>query len=742
MISSDLPIKEFSEDLLNRGYFARHLAETLLKYSSSNSFAIGLYGKWGSGKTSLLNLILEQIESENSEVVILRFNPWLCSEPRQLIVQFFKQLSSAIQLKRTAADQVWSLIGQYGDILDAAGAVPIWGSIIAGAGKTITAGAKRFVDRRENDLQRRKNLIIEKMTGEHLKIIVTIDDIDRLSEKEIIAVFQLVKALADFPNTIYLLAFDYDVVIKALSEVQHGDGKEYLEKIIQVPFEIPSPDIDSIHKALFAKLDIILGDISEESWDKETWVELYQCGLKPYINTMRDVIRFANVFSLKYELLKEETNPVELLGLTCLQVFEPSIYSLLPNFKDVLCGGNPSFSSYEYENKENEKVRYAVGEIIKNSSAPENEKRIEHILHILFPRTHVYSSESTLASRYYSHRDFLLRNSISVSACFDRYFSLTLEDHAIPTATMRRLVYEASESEFSEELQRLYRTNKIIRFLEEIEAYANQTSSLTIPQERIPIILRCLSREWGSFIVKEEGFFSVPFEWRFLFCVDPLLESLEQNERYACIKSIFEDELVQPSTLSLLLNDFENKHGRFTEKDKSDKYNDNSIFTLDELTELEQVFITRAVQGIDSRTVLTQHSGLNFLWLFERIAPDLAEAKKAELVSDDISLAKIISLCTSHGKVAVRIVSAIWKTDIKAISKYINADAAYERMIHFVSTTAFQSLDEDERMDVTAFLLTMEAVQENDGEEKQWGEKAIRNRLKDFLTLNDQTETI
>ncbi len=55
---------------------------------------------------------------------------------------------------------------------------------------------------------------------EKLKIIVSIDDIDRLSEEEIIAVFQLVKALGDFPNTIYILAFDYDVVVRALGKIQ------------------------------------------------------------------------------------------------------------------------------------------------------------------------------------------------------------------------------------------------------------------------------------------------------------------------------------------------------------------------------------------------------------------------------------------------------------------------------------------------------------------------------------------
>ena len=75
-------------------------------------------------------------------------------------------------------------------------------------------------------MQGKKDEIIRKMGEDHLKIIVSIDDIDRLSEEKIIAVFQLVKSLADFPNAVYLLAFEYDVVVRALSVVQHGDGRE------------------------------------------------------------------------------------------------------------------------------------------------------------------------------------------------------------------------------------------------------------------------------------------------------------------------------------------------------------------------------------------------------------------------------------------------------------------------------------------------------------------------------------
>jgi len=85
MISPDLPIMKSSEDKLNRESFVKSLANVILQSAFATSFTVGLYGTWGSGKTSLLNMVIEQIERSSTDVVILRFNPWLCSDPKQLI---------------------------------------------------------------------------------------------------------------------------------------------------------------------------------------------------------------------------------------------------------------------------------------------------------------------------------------------------------------------------------------------------------------------------------------------------------------------------------------------------------------------------------------------------------------------------------------------------------------------------------------------------------------------------------
>lgn len=728
MISPDLPITRSSDDKLNRQSFAESLARVLLRSTFPTSFTVGLYGEWGSGKTSLLNMVIEQVEAKNKDVIVLRFNPWLCSDPKQLITQFFKQMASAIKIKKPAADTVCELVDQYADFFDAASLIPGAGTAIAAVGKAFSSRARKHINQKDNDLQGKKDEIIRKMGEDHLKIIVSIDDIDRLSEEEIIAVFQLVKSLADFPNAVYLLAFDYDVVVRALSVVQHGDGREYLEKVIQVPFEIPAPSMASIHDALFSKLNGILGDISEDRWDKAIWAELFQLGIKEYIRSIRDVIRYSNVFYLKYNLLQDETDPVDLLGLTCLQVFEPAIYSMLNDYKDTICGSNSSYSS-DRQKTEEEKVKKAVSNLFATGVAT-NEEAAKNILGILFPKMNLAFGRYFSYGRYYNHREFLIKCNIAVPECFDRYFSLFLEDDAIPAVTMKRFMYEANESELLTGINQLYEDGKIIRLLEEIEAYANQGDSRSIPSERAALLIRCLCKKWSYFKVEEEGFFTVPFAWRLLFCVDPLLKAIDASERFAFLQGVFEDKEVEASTLALLLHNFEVQHGRFTDKES---HEDKQVISLDELLKLEPIFKARCMDAVDLGTALSQYGGLNFLWLLSQIDEELVKHIKDILITDDISLAKIISYCTSYGKMATKLVVKTRKINTQSLSEFTDIDEAYRRMGNFVKTREFLLLPEENQLDSVAFLMTMKRDSENSLMEGYIAEEAIKKELQNIV---------
>ncbi len=125
-------------------------------------------------------------------------------------------------------------LADYSGVFEAASLIPYVGSILAPILKsTAKAGGEYLAQGSDLDSLRKK---LEKALLEvDRKIIVLIDDIDRLLNSQIRDIFQLVKQVADLPNIIYILAMDREVVKRALAEIHNADGNESLEKIIQIP---------------------------------------------------------------------------------------------------------------------------------------------------------------------------------------------------------------------------------------------------------------------------------------------------------------------------------------------------------------------------------------------------------------------------------------------------------------------------------------------------------------------------
>ena len=250
MFNPDQPIQSSEQDVLNRVPFAQSFAEAILNYIEKECLVLGLFGAWGSGKTSILNMALEHIvsstqdKSNDDKPIIVKFNPWNYADQNQLITQFFKEFS--VQLKRkdyaSSAKDIGKKIETYSKLFDPLVLIPTAGpifkmfSVLLGV---LGRGMRGWGEAKSKDLETLKkelNVFLDKQKN---KIIIVIDDIDRLSDIEIRHVFQLIKSVGDFHNTIYVLAFDKNVVSKALDRLQEGQGLLYLEKVIQVPFEVP-----------------------------------------------------------------------------------------------------------------------------------------------------------------------------------------------------------------------------------------------------------------------------------------------------------------------------------------------------------------------------------------------------------------------------------------------------------------------------------------------------------------------
>ena len=163
MFKPDQPIQSSKEDILGRKAFAQSLGNAILNYKEKDSIVIGLFGAWGSGKTSIINMALEHIDyvckdkKSESEPIIVRFNPWNYSDQNQLISQFFKQLSVTLKRKDYSVNirKVGGKLETYTKFFEPVKLIPVVGQLM-GIVKDIvqTSGKilKVFGEHRENDL--------------------------------------------------------------------------------------------------------------------------------------------------------------------------------------------------------------------------------------------------------------------------------------------------------------------------------------------------------------------------------------------------------------------------------------------------------------------------------------------------------------------------------------------------------------------------------------------------------------
>ena len=236
----------------------------------------------------------------------------------------------------------------------------------------------------KGDIVQVKERIASKLSQQRRKILIIIDDIDRLTADETREIFRLVKSIADFPNTIYFLSFDRLVVSKMLDKSVEGSGDSYLEKIIQVPFELPLPSRESIRRMLTERIDLIIQDSPQELFDGHRWREIFLSGIDRFITTPRDAVRLANTLSVTYPAVDGEVNIVDFVAIETLRTFRPEVYRAIRSKPDEftsIAPGDP-FSSLGYDPVE----ARSFHESWLQDVPQENREAIRVIMRRLFPK--------------------------------------------------------------------------------------------------------------------------------------------------------------------------------------------------------------------------------------------------------------------------------------------------------------------------------------------------------------------
>jgi hypothetical protein len=160
-------------------------------------------------------------------------------------------------------------------------------------------------------------------------ILIVVDDIDRLRPEEIIDVMRLVRLVGDFPNLVYLLAFDRPRVEEALGESHAERGRAYLEKIVQVTHALPPVRAEALTDLLSEDLGEVVGDVAQYRFDREQFQNIFHGGLRDLIATVRDVRRYINVLPATLALIQDEVELSDVLALEALRVFVPDTFAAI-----------------------------------------------------------------------------------------------------------------------------------------------------------------------------------------------------------------------------------------------------------------------------------------------------------------------------------------------------------------------------------------------------------------------------
>lgn len=297
---------------------------------------MGLVGPWGSGKTSILNLVAEALATR-VDVVILRFNPWLFSGTEQLLLRFFGELSSQLlQRKDEKLRELGAKLVSYGEVLSPLGFVPVLGPWLAGVGGVAKAIRGMLKPAPAASVEAQRSELDKALRELKRRVVVLIDDLDRLRSEEIRDVVRLVRLVADFPQTVYVLAFDRARVEEALGNGDPARGRAELEKILQVTHNVPQVREPELADFLAQELQSAIRGHPEGPFDSRDWANVFNLSIRALFKTVRDARRYVNAIPVALETIGDEVALVDVLALEAVRTLLPDVYDELPRCFEAL----------------------------------------------------------------------------------------------------------------------------------------------------------------------------------------------------------------------------------------------------------------------------------------------------------------------------------------------------------------------------------------------------------------------
>ena len=463
MIIIDNDIKCTKDDLLDFKKLYESISNHLSYYEEKDTLIISIEGEWGSGKTSLSNFIIEKIEEieeiEEKNIVsneilhkkifVIKFSPWMITDLNNLIKYFFSELMKTILKinKKLKKQQVIDDFKKFVQLIT--------------PDKFTIGGAEYSIDKffnSEESIFKSKVKIANYLKDLESKILIVVDDIDRLTDSETEIFFRLIKGIADFDNLIYLLLFDKVIVSNSLKTFKNEDGEKYLDKIIQYSISIPKTSSNILKNQLISKIS----EIYKPEENNIKFLKFFSIFNK-YIKNLRDVKRLSNSLNIEYPLVQDNVNFIDFMIITLIKNQNNKLYNFIKNNKYLF------LINHSKEDTENYKKK--VLNVLNN----EDFNKYLDLIEIIFPILNNINVSYDTKNKY-----------ISSLESFDYYFSISYQyehfDNEIINA-IDNILYNYGN--FASSLKFLISKKKAIDFIDNFSLIINNNKDYFIINDLI-----------------------------------------------------------------------------------------------------------------------------------------------------------------------------------------------------------------------------------------------------------------
>ena len=353
-ILRDWPIERKCEDIFDLSNEAQKIADEILGLDNTKTWSLAITAQWGAGKTSFLNLIKENFSDKDFE--ILYFNPRDSKSFRTIQEDFFSQIASILSKYDSGCNGILKDYMSSLQLIDNRGVI-----------EKIMSFYKIWD---KEDLKEK----LKKSFGHiNKKVLVLIDDFDRLSKEEIFEVLKLIDSNAAFGNLIFLTAYDKTQVNKALGESNNTEDACFVDKFFNLEFFIPSRPYSYITNYIGENLCLLLNAKEAEASSIKTTLYNTEEILKEYLPTLRDAKRFINQFSMDYRLVRGDVKLYEYVLVQLIKYRYHDEYTKLFRKQYVELGGLFSNRQLYYLKKEIDDM-CKIKPLLKNLFPEQSEK--------------------------------------------------------------------------------------------------------------------------------------------------------------------------------------------------------------------------------------------------------------------------------------------------------------------------------------------------------------------------------